>query len=150
MSIALLGAHIDNLQLISPIGRISLLVLDTVSFDRPLSWPFPLHYAAALVRAEYDDELAAASQERRTPVPVRQCCYMRVRYSKLEKAFAAIAKDSRFWNHKSSAKSNMTASATYFRLLDNSSPSLLGSSATEKLPHDCPRPSFSFSTSRSS
>ena len=61
MSISLLRAHVDNLQIIAPLRRVFLLVLHTVSFDGPFPRPFPLHHTPALIRCQHYDIFASSS-----------------------------------------------------------------------------------------
>ncbi len=60
--------------MVAPSVCVSSFVLDTVSFDSPFSWTFPLHDTAALVGSEDNDELASAAKVRITAVPARDIC----------------------------------------------------------------------------
>jgi len=62
VSIALLGAHVYYLQVVSPFVGILLFVLDTISLDGPFAGTFPLHDTTALVRGENDDVLTTSTE----------------------------------------------------------------------------------------
>ena len=75
MRVAFLGAHIDNLQVVAPLLRVSFLVLDAVPFNGPFPRALPLHDASSHVCGKNDDEFAAAAECRRSPVDAMQCWY---------------------------------------------------------------------------
>lgn len=62
MGITFLCAHVDNLQIVTPLLGVLFFVLDAVSLDGPFARAFPFHNAAALVGSEYNDKLAAATE----------------------------------------------------------------------------------------
>jgi hypothetical protein len=62
MSVALLCAHICDLQIVTPSFRVLLLVLNAVSFDRPFTGPFPIHHTTPLICSQYDYKLASATK----------------------------------------------------------------------------------------
>jgi hypothetical protein len=57
--VALLCAHIRNLQIVSPPFRVFLFVLDTVSFNCPFTGSFPIHNTTSWVRSQDDYKLAS-------------------------------------------------------------------------------------------
>jgi hypothetical protein len=63
VSVAFLRAHVYNLQLVSPIMCVLLLVLDAVPLDSPLARPFPLHDTPSLVCSKNHDVFASAAKE---------------------------------------------------------------------------------------
>jgi hypothetical protein len=63
VSVPLLSAHIDNLQLITPSPRVLFLVPDAVSLYSPLSRALPLHDTSTLVGGQYYDKLVSTSED---------------------------------------------------------------------------------------
>ena len=70
VGVTLLGAHVDNLEIVSPRLHILFLVAYTVTLNGPLAGSLPLHDTASLVCGEDDDEFTASTQPRGTAVPV--------------------------------------------------------------------------------
>lgn len=68
MCIALLRAHVYNLEVVSPLLGILLLVFDAVSLNGPFARPFPFHDTSALVCREDNNVFAATAEHGRSPV----------------------------------------------------------------------------------
>lgn len=79
MRIPLLGAHVDDLELVTPTSNVSLLVPHRVSFDCPLSCTLPVHHAASDISPEYYDDFFTASEPGRSPPMVYQSCIVLAR-----------------------------------------------------------------------
>src|ERR1700722_6063615 len=60
--VALLCAHICNLQVVSPSFRVFPFVLDTVSFNCPFTGSFPIHDTTSWIRSQYDYKLASTPE----------------------------------------------------------------------------------------
>lgn len=71
--VALLRAHVHDLELVAPLLRVLPLVFQAVSFDCPFSRAFPLHDTASEVRCLYYDELAAAAEKRCSSIDSVKC-----------------------------------------------------------------------------
>lgn len=74
MSVALLGAHINDFKIVAPFLSVSLLVSHTVSFYRPFSRALPVHDTTSIVCGEDDDMLTAAAKERYSSIDTMECC----------------------------------------------------------------------------
>jgi len=74
VGVALLRAHVDDLEVVAPARDVALLVAYRVALDGPLAGTLPLHDAAAHVGAQNDDKLGAATQPGRPAPPVYQGC----------------------------------------------------------------------------
>lgn len=62
MSVAFLGTHVADFQVVAPTVRVLFLILDTVPFNGPFPRAFPFHDSATLVGPKDDDEFAASTQ----------------------------------------------------------------------------------------
>ena len=53
VSVALFGAHVHNLQIVTPFLCVPPLVFDAVSFNCPFSRPLPVHYSSTHISRQY-------------------------------------------------------------------------------------------------
>lgn len=62
MSIAFLGTHVADFQVVTPTLGVFLLVLDAISLDSPFPRTFPFHDTTTFIGSEDDDKFASTSQ----------------------------------------------------------------------------------------